>query len=700
MATAKDTMKETLAAVPDVGEDTAEIFASAGDLTGESAPVRRRLIPAPLTNLWFLGTGLVVSIILLVVMLAIQNQRTADQARYVEMSSYMLMGSQRIAKDSREAVLGNESAFRTLADSRNSFAGVLDALDKGDPNANIKPTPDKVRPLLAPVQKQWNTVRTNVELILNQEQALLGLRDQVRAVNELSPLVLAQADEVVELLASVNTPAQKLNLAGLQRTLSQRITKDVNVFALGGASAAVAATQFGKDAKQFREINQQLRQGAGPGLNAKLDQVDETFGEMEKNISGILEKVAEFFVAQRAATIISENSDPLLENVQKLVAGYSAIVPKLGFFKIAPFVFGISAAAFLVFFVMSLVGEARERAQQSVEQNRQTQESILKLLDEMGSLADGDLTIHPEVGEQMTGAIADSINFAVKEMRGIVSRINTTSLEVARESDQTRETATQLFQASSQQAQQIEDASDELQTMARSMEDMSLEAKQSAVVAQGSVDVAKRGAGAVRRTIERLDEMREQIQDTAKRIKRLGESSQQIGDIVNLIDDIAEQTNILSLNAAIQAAMAGEAGRGFAVVADEVQRLAERSAEATKQIGDLVKTIQADTNEVVSSMEKATEGVVEGVRIADDAGRSLGEIESVSEQLSELIGVMAETAHQQSQRAATVTSHMSNIRDVSTRTSAGTRETADAVDRLSDLVRELQSSVAGFKLPA
>jgi twitching motility protein PilJ len=236
--------------------------------------------------------------------------------------------------------------------------------------------------------------------------------------------------------------------------------------------------------------------------------------------------------------------------------------------------------------------------------------------------------------------------------------------------------------------------------MTRSMEDMSMEAKQSAVVAQGSVDVAKRGAGAVRRTIERLDEMREQIQDTAKRIKRLGESSQQIGDIVNLIDDIAEQTNILSLNAAIQAAMAGEAGRGFAVVADEVQRLAERSAEATKQIGELVKTIQADTNEVVSSMEKATEGVVEGVRIADDAGRSLGEIESVSEQLSELIGVMAETAHQQSQRAATVTSQMANIRDVSTRTSTGTREAADAVDRLSELVRELQSSVAGFKLPA
>jgi twitching motility protein PilJ len=229
---------------------------------------------------------------------------------------------------------------------------------------------------------------------------------------------------------------------------------------------------------------------------------------------------------------------------------------------------------------------------------------------------------------------------------------------------------------------------------------MSQSAGKSVEVARGSVLTAKRGSEAVQNTIKGMDEMREQIQETAKRIKRLGESSQQIGEIVELINDIAEQTNILSLNAAIQAAMAGDAGRGFAVVADEVQRLAERSGAATKQIADLVKTIQADTNEAVASMEKATNGVVEGTRLADAAGQALGQIESVSEQLSGLIVRIAKDAHTQSETATTVSSSMGEIQEATALTSAGTQQTAESIAKLSDLVGELQASVAGFKLPA
>jgi twitching motility protein PilJ len=198
------------------------------------------------------------------------------------------------------------------------------------------------------------------------------------------------------------------------------------------------------------------------------------------------------------------------------------------------------------------------------------------------------------------------------------------------------------------------------------MDDVSDNASESSKVAMQSVAIATKGGDAVKRTMEGMDTIREHIQETSKRIKRLGESSQEIGDIVELINDIAEQTNILALNASIQAAMAGEAGRGFAVVADEVQRLAERSANATKQIEALVKTIQADTNEAVISMEKSTTGVVKGAQLAEDAGQALEEIESVSEQLAGLIQTISGSARQQAGAAAEISTTMNGIQDVTT----------------------------------
>ncbi|EMR14152.1 type IV pilus biogenesis protein PilJ [Methylophaga lonarensis MPL] len=367
------------------------------------------------------------------------------------------------------------------------------------------------------------------------------------------------------------------------------------------------------------------------------------------------------------------------------------------------------AAGTGVLFLLSLIMAFRiayapvKKLKQSLDdmelQNRHNQDAILRLLDEMGDLADGDLTVSATVTEDITGAIADSVNYTIDALRSLVEQINSTTLQVASAAQETQATALHLTDASDHQAQQITDVSAAINQMAASIEQVSNSASQSSEVARQSVQLAVQGNSAVKKAINGMDTIREQIQETSKRMKRLGESSQQIGEIVELINDIAEQTNILSLNAAIQAAMAGEAGRGFAVVADEVQRLAERSSNATRQIDALVKTIQSDTGEAISSMEQSTSEVVSGARLSQDAGASLEQIETVSQQLAELINNISENAKQQATAAVSTSQSMSVIEEITMQTSTGTNESAAAIGRLLDLTNELRKSVSGFKLP-
>jgi twitching motility protein PilJ len=653
-------------------------------------------------NTTILSAGLGIAVAAMVYIFWIGNRLSNRDSHYVEQSSQLLMLSQRLAKDAREAVNGQSKAFTTLKESRNQFQSIITRLKNGGPSTPA--SPKDISESLRVVSEIWSPkrdegIRADVDQILKHKKQMLQLKKDVQRINELSPLSLAITDEVMEKSAAAGMKSQQLYNVSLLGMLSQRIAKDVNLFAAGGNEAAVAAAQFGKDSKLFKATQSKLLRTSPASVRPKLRESVNVFNEMDKHITSILSSAAYLFVSQRASQNVFEQSDPLLMASKNLVTAYGDLASERAWMGPTAVAAGFLALLFLVLLGRKMVTDEKIRAQESAQQNRDTQDAILKLLDEMGDLADGDLSIEPEVTEQITGAIADSINFAVKEMRSLVYRIKTAAQEVAVASERSRQTATELTEATLRQAAQITDTTDRVMEMVKSMENMSQSAEQSAEVAQGSVATAKRGAEAVHNTINGMDGMREQIQETAKRIKRLGESSQQIGEIVELINDIAEQTNILSLNAAIQAAMAGEAGRGFAVVADEVQRLAERSAEATKQIGDLVKTIQADTNEAVASMEQATNGVVEATRLADGAGQALGEIESVSEQLSALIVGIAHDAHIQSETASIVSNSMAQIQEATTLTSSGTRQTAEAIGRLSDLARELQDSVAGFKLP-
>jgi len=364
-----------------------------------------------------------------------------------------------------------------------------------------------------------------------------------------------------------------------------------------------------------------------------------------------------------------------------------------------PLLFAIGGILLLACIAIMMIRDTRMQLAEQASQNERNQAAILQLLDEIADLAEGDLSIHASVTENFTGAIADSINFAIDQMRGLVSNINHLSVQVAKAASDTQATASDLATAAEGQAKEIRAASQAISEMAVSIDHVSSNATESAAVAERAVAIANKGADVVQDTITGMDTIRGQIQETSKRIKRLGESSQEIGDIVSLINDIADQTNILSLNAAIQASMAGDAGRGFAVVADEVQRLAERSSAATKQIAALVKTIQTDTNEAVISMEQTTAEVVGGAKRAQDAGVALEEIENVSTTLAELIQNISNAARQQAASAGHVSNTMNVIQEITAQTVSATEQTASSIGKLAKMANEMRESVEGFKLP-
>ncbi len=336
---------------------------------------------------------------------------------------------------------------------------------------------------------------------------------------------------------------------------------------------------------------------------------------------------------------------------------------------------------------------------QTGEERDQIQASILKLLEEVSSVADGDLTAEAEVTAEVTGAIADSFNYMIEQLRQIISNVQDTTLQVSAAASEIQATTEHLAAGSESQSDQIVNTSAAIDEMAVSIQQVSESATSASAVAEQALNNAQDGNTAVTKTITGMNAIRQGVQETAKRIKRLGESSQEIGEIVQLIGDIADRTSILALNASIQAAMAGEAGRGFAVVAEEVERLADRSAEATKRIEGLIKTIQSETTEAVAAMEGTTQEVVAGSGLANEAGRSLEEIQAVSNRLAELITSITMAAKQQARGSESVATAMGDISEVTQQTAAGTKQAAVSISNLAELADSLRESVRAFKLP-
>jgi len=669
--------------------------------TAKAASVKR----STSKSVGYLIGGLLISAGLMFAVFWYMGRLAGFDKEYIGYASEQQVLSQRIAKYALEASSGDETAFDQVVKYRERFSQTLGYMHDGNAETGLPPTDGDALAALDDAAAKWNSFRTSVDTVLNGKQLVVSVKETAGVINEFMPQLLGHYEDVVRILVKKGAGQDQVRIASRQLMLSQRIVNNLNKV-LAGDDAAAATEQFAKDTEEFGQVlEDQIRGGhdvqaiKDPEAEAKLREIAMLFSSVSDYVGEMLDNSEDLLGVQAAASNASRMSDELFASTLALQTIYTQAPAKRFIDNEVAYVFGIIALACLVLLGMALKRDAESRREAAEAINKRNQAAILRLLDEMANLADGDLTRYATVTEDITGAIADSVNFTIDALRDVVETINTTSGQVSGAAEQTASTAIKLAEASEHQAAEITSASTAINEMAVSIGEVSQNAKESARVANKSVDIANKGGKAVRRTIDGMDSIREQIQETSKRIKRLGESSQEIGDIVELINDIAEQTNILALNAAIQAAMAGEAGRGFAVVADEVQRLAERSSNATKQIEALVKTIQTDTNEAVISMEQSTAGVVNGARLAEDAGDALDEIVSVSTHLAELIETISVSAAQQSKAAVETSSTMNVIQEITTQTNAGTNETAASIGNLTELSNDLRRTVAGFKLP-
>ena len=652
--------------------------------------------------------GLLVITLLLTAGTVVYHEYLQNQYRdRIALANDMRLLSQRLATGSLEAAAGSERAFDDLGELRDAFDQNLETLREG--GDGLAPLPEAQHPDLERLEVEWSGYRDNINTILHGRDAIEEVTEFSEAVNEFSPELARLSDNVVRRMSEIDEDSDQIYVAARQTMLIQRIGNSLNEVLQGGARAATAIERFERDANLFGRVLDGLIEGFPPLAIEAVDddETQEMLGEIgtlfiafSEAVEGVLETSSRVFEVNAAASDVEAGSSDMLDVTGDLEAALAARADSVGALAWVAAGFGLLTLLLMTSIGVFMYRDTRHELAETEAQNERNQQAILRLLDEMMNLADGDLTVNATVTEDFTGAIADSMNFAIENLRTLVATINSVADDINDSAANSRAQVLGLAEKAEQQTREIQQANDAIDEMAQSVDKVASDAGQSAAVARNSVDIASRGAATVRRSIEGMDSIREQIQETAKRIKRLGESSQEIGDIIGLINDIAEQTNVLALNAAIQASAAGEAGRGFAVVADEVQRLAERSSSATRQIEGLVKAIQADTSEAVSSMEQSTANVVSGAEMAQAAGEALSEIEQVSNDLAGLIDGISSSAHQQAEMAKNVTSIMAQIREITTETTESTHTTAASIDDLAQLSQQLQSSVADFKLPA
>ncbi|MFT3778031.1 MAG: methyl-accepting chemotaxis protein [Ottowia sp.] len=645
-----------------------------------------------------------------------QADRTALQ---VGATGQSLMQSQRLAKSVSQALIGSPEAFAEVKESVQSLARDVRSLQNGGGSA-----PELGGAYAAEIGKivpMVDRAEKNAAMVLEQQQTLTQVGSGLRTVSRQSSDLLEVAETVSSLKLQQGAPSAEIAATGQLVMLTQRIGKSANEFLTMEGVSPEAVFLLGKDLNSFKEIAEGLLKGSqdlrlspvrDDQTRERLTALLKMYEETRAQAGGILGNLQGLVSAREAQAAIVADSEPLrkdLEALQSRLANETG----LGFgnllLLLIPAAIALLSAVGLAYVQLrdsrqrqTVAEQQRHTAEQQQHEakrvNDANQAAILRLMNELQTVAEGDLTQEATVTEDITGAIADSVNYTVEELRSLVGNVQSTATRVAQTTSKVETTSTELLATSTEQLREIRETGQSVLDMAARINDVSAQAQESATVARQSLQAAESGLTAVQNAIGGMNSIRDQIQETSKRIKRLGESSQEIGEITELIADITEQTNVLALNAAIQAASAGEAGRGFSVVAEEVQRLAERSGDATRQIAALVKAIQTDTQDAVAAMERSTQGVVEGARLSDNAGTALTEIDSVSRRLAELIEQISASASKEAAQANQVAGNIQHIFAVTEQTGESTRTTATQVRELARMADELRQSVARFKI--
>jgi len=668
-----------------------------------------------------LAGALGVAVLVLGVTTVLGLNQSGQATRQLTATSEALMQSQRLAKSVTQALVGDARAFAEVSQSADVLAKAVHGLMAGDAEMGLTAVAGDERSALDQAEPLADRSEKNAATVLAQKKALTQAVPALLQLQKQSAGLLNLAEAVLSMKLERGAPAAEVSAASAVGMLTQRIGKSAAEFLSLDGISPQAVESLPQDLTTFRQLAAGLLDGKPElGLTAtadaptreKLQGLLKLYDEAAAPASTVQGQLPGLLAARKAQVAILADSEPLRAKLTEL---QTALTPKtslsgmlLAVLALAALVALLSAAALSYVQLLdsrqrqidaeALKIEAQAREHEAKRVNDANQAAILRLMNELQLVAEGDLTQQATVTEDITGAIADSVNYTVEELRLLVGNVQNTAAKVAQTTADVDVTSTELLAASNEQLHEIRETGRAVVDMAGRINQVSGEAQESADVARQSLEAAATGLQAVQNAIGGMNTIRDQIQDTSKRIKRLGESSQEIGEITELISDITEQTNVLALNAAIQAASAGDAGRGFSVVAEEVQRLAERSADAARQIAALVKAIQTDTQDAIGAMERSTHGVVEGAKLSDNAGAALSQIDQVSRRLAELIEHISASTSQEANLANELAGNIQHIFAVTEQTGEGTRSTATQVRELSKMADELRESVARFRI--